>query len=129
MTGTGGGINVSRSGGGIDDAAQIQQAVIPTTTLADGEFISFRLNVPADKKLVIWAVGIQNNSNNAPGGLTAEVDNESTATNVVSENQKRITGDPLAEVAGAADVAMRAENDTGNSQNASATFSYTIVDQ
>lgn len=112
--------------GGISDKGQLQLAVIPTTTLADTEFISFRINVPSGKTLKIWAVGVQNDSNNAPSGLTAEVDDETNSTNLVSENSKRATGDPLASVSGAVDVAMRAENDTGSDQNSTATFSYTV---
>lgn len=104
----------------------IQQAVIPTTTLADGEFISFRVFVPSDFTIRIFAVGVQNASNNAPAGLTAEVDDETNAVNLVSENSKRATGDPLAEKDGPIDVAMRTENDTGGSQDATSSFSYSI---
>lgn len=105
---------------------QLQLAPIPTTVLADTEFISFRINIPSGNTLKIWVVGVQNDSNSAPSGLTAEVDDETNSNNLVSENSKRTTGDPLAEVSGNVDVAMRAENDTGNSQNATATFGYTI---
>lgn len=113
-------------GGVIEERAWIQLAVIPTTVLGDTEFISFRLFIPNGNTLKIWSVGVQNDSNNTPVGLTAEVDDETNTINLVSENSKRTTGDPLAEVDGPVDVAMRAENNTGNDQNTSATFSYTI---
>lgn len=105
---------------------QLQVAVIPTTTLADGEFISFRIHVPDGTTLKVWAAGVQNASNNAPAGLTAEVDDETAANNLVSQNAKRVTGAPLAEVDGAVDVAFRTENDTSGSEDATSTFAYTI---
>lgn len=114
------------STGGQRAGAQLQLAPIPTTTLSDGEFISFRIHVPSDITLKIWAVGVQNISNNAPANLTAEVDDETNNNNLVSQNSKRTTGDPLAEVSGAVDVAFRTENDTGADQDATSTFAYTL---
>lgn len=104
----------------------VQQAVIPTTTLSDTEFISFRVHIPAGFTIKILVVGVQNASNNAPTGLTAEVDDETNTVNLVSQNSKRAVGDPLAEVDGAVDVAFRIENDTGSDQNATGAFSYII---
>lgn len=112
--------------GVIGNRQELQLAVIPTTVLADTEFISFRINIPTGNTLKIWAVGVQNDSNNTPAGLTAEADDETNSTNLVSQNAKRATGTPLAEVSGDVDVAFRAENDTGGSQNTTATFAYTI---
>lgn len=120
------GFGFTTPGGGIADKTILQTAVIPTTTLADGEFISFRVNVPTGYTLYIWSVGVQNSSNNAPAGLTAEVDDETNTVNLVSSNQKRQTGDPIAQVDGPVDVAFRTENDTGGGQNASSSFGYTI---
>lgn len=108
------------------DAQDRRPLPIPTTTLSDTEFISIRLHVPTGNTLNIYAAGVQNASNNAPTGLTAEVDDETNATNLVSENSKRTTGSPLASVSGAVDVAFRAENNTGGSQDASATFEYSL---
>lgn len=113
------------SKGGIDKQ-QLQLAPIPTTTLADGEFITFRINIPLGFTLKIWAVGVQNDANSAPAGLTAEVDDETNAVNLVSENSKRVTGNPLAEKSGDIDVAFTVENDTGNPQNASGVFAFTV---
>lgn len=114
-------------GSGPRPVRQIQQAGIPTTVLADGEFISTRINVPSGTRLEVYAVGVQNSSNNAPSGLTAEVDDETNTENLVSQNAKRATGSPLASVSGDVDVAFRAENDTGNSHNTTATFAYIII--
>lgn len=121
-------LNVTDTSTGLvaSTSQSLQVAPIPTTTLADTEFISFRVHVPSNHTLYVWAVGVQNASNNAPAGLTAEVDDETNTTNLVSQNAKRATGNPLASVSGAVDVAFRVENDTGGSQDATAAFAYTI---
>ena len=109
----------------VDDRVR-QVAAIPTTTLADTEYITTRVHVPTDRSLNLWAVGVQNAANNAPAGLTADADDETNGTTLVSENAKRSTGAPLASVDGAVDVALRARNATGGEQDASAVFEYTI---
>lgn len=110
------------------DRQTLQVAPIPNTTLADTEFISFRVHVPDGYTLNVWAMGVQNASNNAPAGLTAEVDDESNAVNLLSQNTKRAVGGdtPLASKTGPIDVAFRVENDTGGEQTTTGTFAYTI---
>lgn len=117
-------ITLTRSPG--PSAQEIQQGGIATTQLSDGQFISLRVHIPSGSTLKVWSVGVQNNSNNAPAGVTAEVDDETNAVNLVSENSKRSLGNPLAEVDGPVDVAFRVENDSGGTENVSLTFSLTI---
>lgn len=109
-----------------EDKAARQMATIPTTILEDGQFISFRIFVPSGKTLNIWSLGVQNDSNQTPSGLTAEIDDETNSSNLVSFNSKRESGNPLESEGGDFDAAFRVENDTGDVQNASATFSYTL---
>lgn len=99
---------------------------IDNTELQNGEFISFRFRIPAGKTLKVWAAGAQNASNSAPAGLTAEVDDETNSTNLVSENGKLTTGSPLGSVTGPVDVAFRVENDTGSTQRATGQFRYSL---
>lgn len=115
-----------RGGGGSVGGPALQQAVIPSTQLSNGEFISFRVFVPDGKVIEIFTVGVQNDANNAPAGLTAEVDDETNAVNLVSKNAKRVSGDPITSKAGPISVAFRTENDTGATQNATGTFGFTV---
>lgn len=100
---------------------------IQTTQLQDTEYISKRLRVPNGSTLNVYAAGVQTTDNTIPAGLTAEVDDETNAVNLVSRNAKRATADPLATVDGPVDVAFRAENNTGDVQNANADFEYELV--
>lgn len=100
---------------------------IPQTELADGEFISQRIHVPSGKTIYFWTVGVQNASNSAPSGLTLEVDDETNAVSITGgRNSKYVSEDPLGSKSGAIDVAVRVENDTGGTENASGFAEYTI---
>lgn len=70
-------------------------------------------------------MGVQNDSNNSPSGLTANVENESTGNEVESVNSKR--EDVSVEVEGEADVSLEIENQTGSQQNANGFFNIDIV--
>jgi len=107
----------------------IQIAPIPTTRIPDGDFVSFRINVPAGFTLKVWILGVQNDSNNAPANLDAIVRDETNGVNITSQNSKRATGSPIAEKDGAIDVSLRINNGTGSIQNASAIFGITIEPQ
>lgn len=120
-------VDSTASGGGSIDKREFQNSPIPTTVLRPGQFISFRTHVPYGVDLNLWAMGVQNASNSVPSGLTAEVDDETRNQNLASENAKRVTGSStIGSATGEANIAFRIENDTGNTQNASATFSYTL---
>lgn len=121
------------AGGGdislITGLEKIPDAIIPTTQLTDTQFISFRTHAGSQETFKLWAAGVQNNNNNTPTGLTAEVDDETNTVNLLSENTKRIAataGSPIASATGPVDIALRIENDSGSTQNATGIFSYTI---
>lgn len=116
----------SQSAGSSPTGTLQQWDKIDNTELQNGEFISFRFRIPDGKTLKVWAAGAQNSSNSAPSGLTAEVDDETNSTNLVSENGKLTTGSPLGSVAGPVDVAFRVENDTGSTQRATGQFRYSL---
>jgi len=131
MSGFGGGFTFGgvSQGGTIENKQDIQLAPIPTVTLADGEEIFFRINIPQGYTFKLFSIGIQNSSNNLPAGLLAEVIDETNNNTLVSKNVKRDTGDPLVEVDGNVNLAIGQRNSTGGTQNSSATFAYTIEEQ
>lgn len=111
----------SGSGGGA------QRLEIATVDLGDGVVYGLRENYESGDTVNIKAVGVQNDSNNAPAGLTVEVRDETNATTLVSQNSKKATGSPLASVSGAVDLFYRINNATGSAQNATAIFVVEVV--
>jgi len=107
-------------------AKALQMATIPMTELADTEFIPFRVHVPDGKTFRLESGGLMNDANNRPQGLDGQVyrhDNNGVAHTI---NSKREVGDPLVSISGPVDLSLRIKNDTGSTQNASATFGYKI---
>lgn len=116
-------------GGNIDfsDRSARKTLNIPTTTLQDTEYIIQRFHLLTGETFEIYAVGVQDDSNSAPTGLTFEVDDETNGVNALSANAKKSTGDPLASVDGPVDLAVAVLNDTGDTINASGFVEYEIA--
>lgn len=102
-------------------------ATIPTTQLADGDFVAFRLHVNDGETLLVFAAGVLTDANDTPAGLTAVVRDETAGVTEYQESAARDTGDPLVEIEGPADVRFAADNATGGPQNASAHFQLSVV--
>lgn len=113
-------------GGGIADKTILPPAATMSAVLQDGEHTAIRVNVPSGRTLKVWYVGVQNELNNAPTNLKAVVRDETNSTDIVSENAKFSSGQPLAEKAGAIDIECRARNDTGSEQEVSGYFNFTL---
>jgi len=111
-------------GGRLELGEARQTLNIPTTTLKDTEYITQRLHVDTDETLEILAVGVQNDENSAPAGLTLDVDDETHAVTLVSENAKKASGSPLADVSGSVDIVIAVSNDTGGEVSASGFIDY-----
>lgn len=111
----------------IDATRHGDMTTIPTTTLADGDFVAFRIHVEDDETLLVFAAGVQTETNDIPAGLTAVVRDETAGVTEYQKNVKRETGDPLVEIEGEADVRFAADNQTGDSQNATAHFQLSVV--
>lgn len=93
---------------------------VPITRLQDGEEIGVRVRVLSGETLTIDQVGVQNASNNAPSGLTAEVVDETNSTTMVSQNSTGTT--VSSSKSGAISVNFKIVNSTGSEQDASAYF-------
>lgn len=111
----------------IDADRHGDMATIPTTQLADGDFVAFRLHVNDAETLLVFATGVQTDGNDTPAGLTAVVRDETAGTTLYQESTARDTGDPLVELEGPADVRFAADNATGGPVNASAHFQLSVV--
>lgn len=113
------------------DAAEADRhgdmATIPTTQLADGEYVAFRLHINDGETLLVFAAGVQNDANATPADLTAVIRDETAGSTLYQESVARDTGDPLVELEGPADVRFATDNATGGPQNASAHFQLSVV--
>lgn len=100
---------------------------IPTTALADGDFVAFRIHIDDGETLLVFAAGVQTDANTTPAGLTAVVHDETAGETLYQENVNRETGDPLVELEGPADVRFAADNASGGELNATAHFQLSVV--
>lgn len=111
----------------IDADRHGDMTVIPTTQVADGDFVAFRIHIDDAETLLVFAAGVQTDGNTTPAGLTAVVRDETTGNTLYQENVDRDTGDPLVEIEGPADVRFAADNATGATQNVTAHFQLSVV--
>lgn len=110
-----------------DDVIRTRQAQIPLTEIADtNTAVGLQMQVPSGKTLKVLEVGVQDDTESAPAGLTVEVQDVTNATSLVSQNAKHAEGSPLASKSGAIDVQFRVANSTGGSINASGYVLYTM---
>lgn len=116
----------SGGGGGIADKTIIQLAPIPISEIQNGDYVGFRVHVPQNRTLNLFAFGIQNSNNASEAGLKAQVIDETNNSTIYSTEDKRVTAAPLASKDGEFDALFRIKNDTGSPADASATFAYTV---
>lgn len=111
-----------------DDVIRTRQATVPLTEIADGNTaVGLQKQVPSGKTLSVLEVGVQDDTESAPAGLTIEVQDVTNATSIVSENATHAEGSPLASKDGAIDVQFRVANSTGTDPvNASGYVLYTM---
>ncbi len=110
-----------------DDQIRTRQANIPLTEIADGNTaVGLQKQVPSGKTLKILEMGVTDDSESAPSGLTVEVQDLTNAVTIHSVNAKHAEGSPLASKDGAIDVQFRVANATGASVNASGYVLYTM---
>lgn len=112
---------------GTDSTIRTRQAQIPLTEIADtNTAVGLQKQVPSGKTLRILEMGVTDDAESAPAGLTIEVQDLTNATTIHSVNAKHSEGDPLASKSGAIDVQFRVANATGGAVNASGYVLYTM---
>lgn len=112
---------------GQDDTIRTRQATIPLTEIGDtNTAVGLQKLVPTGKTLKILEVGVTDDAESAPAGLTIEVQDLTNAATIVSKNAKHAEGAPLASKSGAIDVQFRVANSTGGPVNASGYVLYTM---
>lgn len=121
-------VNPAGGGGGGAAAETLQMATLPTANISDGDFFSFRVNIPPGFTLNVYAMGVQTSNNTIPAGVATVVRDETNSTDLYSSSQKRVVGDPLMSVEGEVDVGFRVDNASGAPQDLTGTFAYQIVE-
>lgn len=112
---------------GTNTEIRTRQATIPLTEIAAGNTaVGLQKLVPSGTTLHILEMGVTDDTESAPSGLTIEVQDLTNATTIHSVNAKHAEGSPLASKSGAIDVQFRVANATGGTVNASGYVLYTM---
>lgn len=106
--------------GGGDGGGQTHTLNIPTTTLGDGENINQRLHVPDGTTYAVRELEAQTPDNVSPADVTVSIEDEANAETIAVTDEKYAVGDPLGEISGATDVALRVANNSGGEIDVSA---------
>lgn len=110
----------------VEARQSLTPAYIPTTTLANGDYIRARFAVPDGFTLKVWVAGVYNSDWNAPLDLDCWIYKRSVNSHAIISEDTRRVGNPITSVEGPEDVAFQIENRTGTEQNASGYFAHTL---
>jgi hypothetical protein len=112
---------------GTDSKVRTRQAQVPMTEIDSGKSaVGLQKQVPSGKTLRVLELGVTDDTESAPSGLSVEVHDLTNATTIASTNAKHSEGSPVATVDGAVDVQFRVSNATGGKTNASGYVLYTM---
>lgn len=93
----------------------------------DSPYVFHRQHVPSGKTLYIYEMGLQDESNTAPSGITVEAYDETNAVSLASYNTKFTEGTALASKSGAIDVAFQLDNSSASTNGYSGFVVFALV--
>lgn len=109
-----------------NEAKQTQTPTfIPTTTLADGDYIRARFTVPDGLTLKVWQAGVHTQDWTAPDGLDCTIRIPNEPLRMLAQSTRNV-GNPITSVDGPQDIAFEIGNFTGAEVNTSGYFSHTL---
>lgn len=110
----------------VEARQSLTPAFIPTTTLADGDYIRARFTVPDGFDMKVWAAGVHDENWDAPLDLDCALHIPADNLTTMLAQSTRAVGDPITSVTGPEHVAFQIANYTGAEVNASGYFTYTL---